>query len=395
MNALEQLTHLTAAEKEKLGAVYTPKEIAQQPATWQQTWALLKARLPEIQAFLSTAGVRGPAAERPTVFLVGAGTSDYIGRSLHHLLRREWQSEVVAVSSTDLLTDFADYLIEGQKYLWISFSRSGDSPEGVAVLERALAEQPQIAHIVVSCNADGKMSRLIKDRANALSLILGKETNDESLAMTSSFTNMVLTGQVLAHAWTPEAYEPVHTALCAAAEAFLPVAADLAAELAQKRYPRVCLIGSALLAGAATESALKVLELTAGGIKTMTQATLALRHGPMAALDNETLFIALLSTEKARQRYEVDLIREIERKGLVAKAVAVLGSGAAAPPQFESTQLLQPAGAWEIPDLYRPPLDTIFGQLLGLFSSLAHGLSPDAPSPNGAITRVVQPIQIY
>ena len=48
-----------------------------------------------------------------------------------------------------------------------------------------------------------------------------------------------------------------------------------------------------------------------------------------------------------------------------------------------------------IPDLYRPVLDVIFGQLLGLFASIHAGLKPDAPSPNGVINRVVQNIDIH
>ena len=48
-----------------------------------------------------------------------------------------------------------------------------------------------------------------------------------------------------------------------------------------------------------------------------------------------------------------------------------------------------------IPDLYRPVLDVIFGQLLGLFASIQSGLKPDLPSPNGVISRVVQNVDIY
>jgi tagatose-6-phosphate ketose/aldose isomerase len=48
-----------------------------------------------------------------------------------------------------------------------------------------------------------------------------------------------------------------------------------------------------------------------------------------------------------------------------------------------------------VADQYRPPLDVMFGQLLGLFASLRHGLKPDHPSPSGAITRVVAPIRLY
>jgi tagatose-6-phosphate ketose/aldose isomerase len=46
-------------------------------------------------------------------------------------------------------------------------------------------------------------------------------------------------------------------------------------------------------------------------------------------------------------------------------------------------------------DSYRPVLDVMLGQLLGLFASMHCGLKPDQPSPTGAITRVVQPIKLY
>ncbi len=47
-----------------------------------------------------------------------------------------------------------------------------------------------------------------------------------------------------------------------------------------------------------------------------------------------------------------------------------------------------------IDDLYRPALDVIVGQLMGLYSSVAAGLRPDAPSPGTVISRVVQEFQI-
>jgi hypothetical protein len=46
-------------------------------------------------------------------------------------------------------------------------------------------------------------------------------------------------------------------------------------------------------------------------------------------------------------------------------------------------------------DERRTPVDGLFGQLLGLFASLRQGSKPDAPSPNGAISRVVSEVKIY
>ena len=329
MNPLEALLSLPASGKLERGLVYTPQEIAQQPETWRRTFEALYKRRSEIQQFLSARGIGGPTAQQPTVFLIGAGTSDYIGHCLHHLLRSQWQCEVVPIASTSLLTDFSDYVLPDRRYLWISFSRSGDSPEGVAVLERALAEYPQIAHLLVSCNASGRMMSALAGNANSLSLVLDEKTNDRGLAMTSSFSNMVLAGQILAYARNLDEYKTILDSLVDAAESFLPRAATLASELSDGGYSSVCFVGSGALAGVATESALKLLELSAGKIKTMSQPTLALRHGPMAALDRDTLFVAFVSSQPQRRSYELDLLREIGRKDLVRSRVAVASTESA------------------------------------------------------------------
>lgn len=394
MNPLSALVSLPASEKLERGLAHTPHEIAQQPETWLQTFAQVSARQQEVREFLTAAGVFGPAEKRPMVFLVGAGTSDYIGWSLHHLLRRQWQCEVIPVGSTSLLPDFQDYVLPEQRALWISFSRSGDSPEGVAVLERALAECPQIAHLLVTCNASSRMTQAIEGHSNAYAVVLDDATNDRGLAMTSSFTNMVLAGQMLAHTNSLDALEPVVHALAEAGKSLLPRAARLAADLVKRDYTRAAVVGSATLAGAAMESALKLLELTAGNVQAFALPTLALRHGPMAALDRDTLFISLLSTQPQRRKYELDLLREIGGKSLVRTRVAVTSDDAEALRE-EAEYILSPERPAAIPDLYRPVMDVLFGQLLGLFGSIHFGLKPDVPSPNGAISRVVQNVGIY
>ena len=395
MDPLSNLLAEPAARRAQRGTVHTPREIAQQPDTWQKTFSLLASRQDEIAAFLKATGLMSASGRRPTVLLIGAGTSDYIGRCLHHLLRAEWQCEVIPVPSTSLLTDFSDYLVPDKPYLWIHFSRSGDSPEGVAVLEQALAELPDMHHLVITCNAGGREIGMVQGRPNCLGIVLEDATNDRGLAMTSSFSNMVLAGQLLAHTFTAESYEPIFQEIVEAGRDFLPRAAEIAEKLAWEGYSRACFVGSGLLAGVAQESALKLLELTAGQVKTMSESTLGLRHGPMAALDEETLFVSFLPGSEARRNYEIDLLREIGEKRLVRTRVAVAGSGGALEQSGAAEHFLAPRGQWKIPDFYLPVVDVIFGQLMGLFSSLQLGFMPDTPSPNGAISRVVQTIEIY
>jgi tagatose-6-phosphate ketose/aldose isomerase len=394
VDPLTALLSLPLAQKQEQGLEFTPREIAQQPETWRGTFETLRSRESDIQQFLSARGVTGPAAHRPVVLLIGAGSSDYIGQCLHLLLRTRWQCEVFAVASTSLLTDFSEFVLPDRRYLWISISRSGDSSEGVAVLERALKECPQISHLLISCNASGRMMKAVEGRPNCLAIELDERTNDRGLAMTSSFSNIVVAGQALAHTGGMADYEATLHALADAAESLLPRAATLASDLARRGISRACFVGSGALAAAATESALKLLELTAGNVQAMAQHTLALRHGPMAALGRDTLLVSFVSSQPQRRKYDLDLLREIGRKALVGVRVAVATTDAEAL-RGEAEYVLAPNSAEAIPDLCRPVLDVIFAQLLGLFSSMHYGLKPDLPSPNGAITRVVENVGIY
>jgi len=404
MNPLCRLLALPEEEKQARGLQHTPKEIAQQPETWLRTFECFRQRHGEIQEFLQSAGVGAEPSARPAVFLVGAGTSDYVGRSLAPLLRRLWHCEVSAVPSTDLLTHADECLVPGRRYLWISFSRSGESPEGVAVIERALQRNPDIHHLVVSCNQSAPMLRLAAGCKQALGNVLPDATHDRGLAMTSSFSNMVIFGQCLAHIESLDAYQAFLQSLVRVAANFLDPAASCADKLANEPFTSVCFTGSGALKAVATESALKVLELTAGEIRTMSESVLGLRHGPMAALDKQTLLVVFLSSDPTVLRYEVDLLEEIGRKHLLKTRALV----SPAPHKLDGyaeyvlahTTSVGTGGdgagsVTEIPDVYRPPLDVIFGQLLGLFFSLRCGLKPDCPSPNGAISRVVQHVRIH
>lgn len=395
MNALSSLLALSEQEKTQRGLSHTPSEIAQQPETWQSTFRHFQVRRTEVQEFLSAAGVlSADFATRPSVFLIGAGTSDYVGQSLAYLLRRKWQCEVAAIPSTDLLTHSDELTLPNRRHLWISFSRSGDSPEGVAVLQEALEKHPDIRHLIVSCNANGRMLREASGRPHVMGISLDDAVNDRGLAMTSSFTNMVIFGQCLAHANDPASYERILDQLVCAGQSFLPIAADQAAELARLPFGKACMVGSGALRAVARESALKLLELTAGKTLTMSESALGLRHGPMAAMDQDSLFVAFLAGHKRVQKYELDLLDEIGGKGLARRRVVVAGSSSERA-RAVSEICLTPAEPLNVDDDYRVPVDVMFGQLLGLFFSLRWNLHPDSPSPNGAISRVVQNVHIH
>lgn len=393
-DGLQALLGASEEEKQARGTRYTPQEISRQPATWRKTYKICEEARSDLSQFLRTSGIGAEPMPRPTVFLVGAGTSDYVGRALTYLLRRLWGCEAWAVPSTDLLTNLEDLVFADRPYLWVSFSRSGDSSEGLAVLDAALQKYPKVRHLLVTCNQKGQMAAACeKTPDRAFVLALDDTANDRGLAMTSSYTNMVVAGHCLAHVFSPGDYEDTFSMLQQAGERFLECAQEVATAIAQEDFSKMCFVGSGVLRAVAKESALKLLELTAGKIQTLSESTLGLRHGPMSALDGDTVFVSFLSTDRRRRNYELDLLHEVNRKQLGKLRVVVA-------PDFtdDLSRLANHVLSLHAPGLgdeYRAPVDVILAQLLGLFCSLRLGLKPDCPSPNGAISRVVSNINIY
>ena len=204
---------------------------------------------------------------------------------------------------------------------------------------------------------------------------------------------MIVMGQCLANTWSIESYKPVLEAMVSAGFDLLSSAERQAQEIAKRNFARICFLGGGPLASVAKESALKVLEMTAGQIKTMSETVLGLRHGPMAALDKQTLLVCFVSSDTSRAQYARDLLREIGQKNVVADRLAV-GPSSLAQSMSADCDFYLPIKC-DVDDAYRPVLDVIFGQLLGLYCSVSHELKPDSPSAGGVINRVVQKFRIY
>jgi tagatose-6-phosphate ketose/aldose isomerase len=391
MSPLGRLLGLADQEKARRGVVHTPREIAQQPVAWRKILADLEQTREPTRHKLAGMGVGRHGV--PPVVLIGAGTSDHVGRAVAPLLSKKWSCDARAIPSTDLLTHHDELLPTDRAGIAISFSRSGQSPESVAVLQLLVRKYPRFRNIIVTCNGKGPMALEYAKRDDVLSIVLDDAVNDRGLAMTSSFTAMVLAAQFLASI-DDEGFPGIVLAASSAAERFLEEASKIAKELARVPFRRVCFLGSGALGAVARESALKVLELTAGRIATMSETFLGVRHGPLSAIDQSTLVVGFLSSDHLRSAYEIDLLQEIAQKKLGRETVVV---APAHDPRTKavSTRVLSLGVEPELPDEYRPLYDIIFGQLLGLFFSLKLGFLPDTPSPSGAINRVVSGVKIH
>jgi tagatose-6-phosphate ketose/aldose isomerase len=388
---LAKLLNAPKSELHARGMAHTPLEIAQQPITWVETLRRIQALEPKLAAKLR-GSLRAGTATR--VVLLGAGTSDFVGHSVAHLLRTRWRCPVEVIATTDFVTHEQSLLVAGAPYLSVSFSRSGSSPESVAALERLLDRTPAAPQLIVTCDAEGTMAKRLSAHPNAFTLLLDDAVNDRGLAMTSSYTNLVVAGLALAHWNDLPRFQEILLAVATAWKRVSVVADVLAEQLANRAFSKVYFLGSGALDGVARESALKLLELTAGRIASGHETFLGVRHGPLSAFDGKCLLVALVSSDARVRRYELDVLREIQTKRLAAESVIIA--------QNPEPELRKAGGVTlsiEVPhrvaDDHLAPVMVLFGQLLALHGCLAHGLSPDAPSPDGVIQRVVSGVEMH
>jgi tagatose-6-phosphate ketose/aldose isomerase len=159
-------------------------------------------------------------------------------------------------------------------------------------------------------------------------------------------------------------------------------------------FERIVYLGAVGLKGVAQESALKMLELTAGKVATMYDTPLGFRHGPKSIIDDTTLTVVYLSDDEYQRKYELDLIKEMgpQRKG--NKIAAVYNTACEGLDAYVDYQIQINSG--DAKDNVILGLDFIlFAQTLATMKSLALDITPDNPCPTGEVNRVVKGVILY
>ncbi len=367
---------------------FTHKEILQQPAAWLKEYGILVEQKDEVQAFLTKY-----LTKDTDIVLTGAGTSAFIGDAIAPVLRGAWEN-VRAVATTDLVTNAENYLDANRPLLLISFARSGNSPESVAAVNLANKICKNIAHIYITCNKNGHLAQS-GNAENVLTLLLPEETDDKSLAMTSSFSTMLLTCLMLSKIDTIEAEKEAVEHTAANAQAVIELYADRLQEIANRKFDRAVFLGSGPMKGIAEECHLKLQELTDGGVVCKFDSFLGFRHGPKAVVNEQSLLVYLMQDDEEIQRYERDLVKQVSGNNhLVAQVIVIAGEHVSIEGVKEDLQVVMPFGS-AATGIYGILPYVLVGQLLGYYTSISRGLCPDTPSVSGNIHRVVEGVKIY
>lgn len=389
---ISKLLGLEISRLEDCSGLNTAKEIIQQPDTWRESVKNLIKNKIEIKSFIDSF----LSKKEFRIILTGAGTSAFAGEVCEPYLTSLLNKRVEAIATTDLVASPKSYFIKDIPTLLVSFARSGNSPESVHAVNLASQLVDDLYQIVITCNENGKLAKNTVNDEKSLLLLMPPQTNDLGFAMTSSFTTMVLNAMAVFNINNIENFSSDVDKLSNSVNDFIENNIEKVTSLANEDFERIVYLGSSTSKGIARESALKVLELTAGKVNASYDTPLGFRHGPKSVVDDETVSVIYISNDEYTRKYDLDLAKEMLAHKKNDKVV-IVGDN------IEEDILNKADYVFNVENInynvenkvLLPLQQIIFGQMLSFLKSVNLGITPDNPCPTGEVNRVVQGVILH
>lgn len=389
---ISKLLGLEISKLEDCSGLNTAKEIIQQPDTWRESVKNLIKNKIEIKSFIDSF----LSKKEFRIILTGAGTSAFAGEVCEPYLTSLLNKRVEAIATTDLVASPKSYFIKDIPTLLVSFARSGNSPESVHAVNLATQLVDDLYQVVITCNENGKLAKNTVNDEKSLLLLMPPQTNDLGFAMTSSFTTMVLNAMAVFNIDNIENFSSDVDKLSNSVNDFIENNIERVTSLVNEDFERIVYLGSSTSKGIARESALKVLELTAGKVNASYDTPLGFRHGPKSVVDDETVSVIYISNDEYTRQYDLDLAKEMLAHKKNDKVV-IVGDN------IEEDILNKADYVFNVENInytvenevLLPLQQIIFGQMLSFLKSVNLGITPDNPCPTGEVNRVVQGVILH
>ena len=396
---LEQAEVQAYLNKHKASVLF--HEIKHEPEIWKKLLTSKKDEIEKLQNELAFF-LQEKRAQNidPKIIIAGAGTSEYIGAVLQYALI-ELGHHAVSVATTDIVTNPHLYFNQGEPTILISVARSGNSPESTQALkEGARIMQDKLWSIALVCNANSKLALWkAKYHEKHNTLLMPPASNDQSLAMTCSFTTLILGVLSL---FIP--FDQLENNL----EQTIEHLAKYQSALSQTIQPitekkvldkRIVIIGSQKMFGYCREASLKIVELSDGRIISVPETFVGFRHGPMALINNtkSMLVIGLMSINTLTRKYEIDLINQLINK-LKTNHFGLLIFDQKFEPELQAklkNNYVSCQVQHGIEDTFHGLAIIYVLQIFAMLMAIKAGSDPDNPAPEGVIHRVVQGVIVH
>jgi tagatose-6-phosphate ketose/aldose isomerase len=378
---------LAATTLQQKGGYDTAFEIAGQPELWKKVYRTILEQKVSLRAY-----IKSRIKPNTRIILTGAGSSAFIGIALQGSFHKNLGVSTMAIPTTDLISHPLDFINPEGDYLVLSFARSGDSPESVGAVEIINQICPSASHLIITCNENGKLAKSFNGDSY-YKLILPSESNDKGLAMTGSFTSMLLSGIIISNINKIEDLKTEIDVLCGYGSKFITQYLPVLDKISKFDFERAVFLGSGPLFGCATESHLKLQELTNGQIICKQDSYLGFRHGPKAIINPKTLVVALMSNNSYVNKYEIDMIRDISNMN---SCHFLIISESKQDVRYSNNEIyMNETPEARLSEDFLPVCFVLPAQIIGFLKAINLNIPPDSPSLNGAISRVVEGVVIY
>ncbi len=345
----------------------TEKEIKNQFKTWakiEEVLKLNKNKIEEVKSYID---------EDTTIIFSGAGTSGYIGDFLVPYLNKGKKKYFYQSIYSTNIVDSPEYYLSGKKVLFVSFARSGNSPESCESINLSNKFSKEVKHIIITCNEEGSLYQTNKES----SILLPKETNDKGFAMTNSFSTMLITAAKIFGLEFD-----LDKLIKESKKIFESFDYDKVMDL---DFKNIIYLSNSQNVGLIRELKLKFMELTNGRYGYYEDQFLNFRHGPKSVITKKSIVFILTNQEEIGKKYEDDLIKELltdENKPYV------VCFGKKDKESFLSYEI-------SLNGFSRALSIIPTCQYLAILLSEKEGINPDNPSISGSVNRVVQGVTIY
>src|SRR5699024_1230928 len=225
-------------------AVNTATEIYQQPTVWQEMIDSLLQDSESTRGFIKSIYEKHDFVR---VIFTGAGTSAFAGDTLVPELRRQNQAKVQCESSatTDIGSNPTEFFYKGTPTVLVSFARAGNSPESVAAVSLGQDIVDAFYQVNITCNKDGKLAVNSKADENSLTILTPEKAHDQAMAMTSSFSSMIIAAYYVFA--TKEFTETTMGHVISNANLLVDESGDVLDDIARVDFERIIYLGSGLL----------------------------------------------------------------------------------------------------------------------------------------------------
>jgi len=385
--------NLSKQDLEKNKATNTATEIFQQPEVWQEMIDSLLENSDATRGFIKSIYEKHDAVR---VIFTGAGTSAFAGDTLVPELRRQSQGHVQfeSIATTDLVSNPAEFLYKETPTILVSFARSGNSPESVAAVNLGQDIVDDFYQVNITCNKDGKLAVNSKDDENSLTILTPEKAHDQAMAMTSSFSSMIIAAYFV---FTPKEFtKDTFAHVVSNANQLVESIGVTLDDIVETDFERIIYLGSGLLSQLSHEAALKMLELTSGQVVAVHESSLGFRHGPKSILNDKSAVVLFMSQDPYTRKYDMDILREVTADESNLNVIVLVD---------QADDEIKELADWTIEvnteektfdsDFELALLYVVFAQALAMRKSIQLGITPDNPSPTGRINRVVKGVTIY